>query len=321
MSKKTGSAAINEALAECMRKDPNVFVFGEDLIHALFGVTRGLVNEFGPERIFNTPLSESALMAAAVGASIQGMRPVLEIQFADILSISFDHIVNSAAKMHYLSDGMVKCPLVVRAPMGYGISLGMHHSQCVESWFANVPGLIIVAPSTPGDAKGLLTASVDNDNPVIFLEHKKLYYLKGEVPEGYYQIPLGKGFIHREGKDITIVSYSFALQTALQAAEVLAQQGIEAEVVDPRTIRPLDVDIILQSVRKTGRLAIVHEAPAFGGFGGEIAAVVAEHAFSSLKGPIIRVCGKECPVPFGMETVVVPKTEDVVTAVKKLMAK
>jgi pyruvate dehydrogenase E1 component beta subunit len=321
MSIKTGSGALNEALAECMRKDANVFIFGEDIIHAMFGVTRGLVKEFGPERIFNTPISESALMAAAVGASIQGVRPVLEIQFADILSISFDHIVNSAAKMHYLSDGMVKCPLVVRAPMGYGISLGMHHSQCVESWFANVPGLIIAAPSTPADAKGLLTASVENDNPVIFLEHKKLYFIKGEVPDGYYKVPLGKGDIKREGKDLTIVSYSFALHTAMQAAEELAKQGIEAEVVDPRTIRPLDVDIILQSVRKTGRLVIVHEAPAFGGFGGEIAAIVAEHAFSSLKGPIIRVCGKECPVPFGMETVVVPKAEDIVMAVKQSLAK
>jgi pyruvate dehydrogenase E1 component beta subunit len=166
----------------------------------------------------------------------------------------------------------------------------------------------------------LLAAAVENDNPVIFLEHKKLYYTKGEVPEGYYQIPLGKGNIQREGKDITIVSYSFALQTALQAAAELAKQGIEAEVVDPRTIRPLDTEIILKSVRKTGRLAVVHEAPTFGGFGGEIAAVVAEHAFSSLKSPIIRVCGKDCPVPFGMETVVVPKVEDVVTAVKKLLA-
>ena len=320
MAKKTGSAALNEALAECLRKDPDVFVFGEDLIHAMFGVTRGLVDEFGPERVFNTPLSESALMGAAVGASIQGMRPILEIQFADILSISFDHIVNSAAKMYYLSDGLVKCPLTVRAPMGYGISLGMHHSQCVESWFANVPGLMIVAPSTPADAKGLLVSAVENDNPVIFLEHKKLYFTKGEVPEGYYQIPLGKGEIKREGKDVTIISYSFAMHTALQAAEALAQEGIEAEVLDPRTIRPLDVELILESVRKTGRLVIVHEAPTFGGFGGEIAALVAEKAFSSLKGPIVRVGGKESPVPFGMETSVVPKAEDVVAAVKQIMA-
>lgn len=321
MSKKTGSQALKEAHIECLRNDPNVFVFGEDIHHAVFGVTRGLVDEFGIERVFNTPLSESALMGAAVGAAIQGCRPMLEIQFADILSISFDHIVNSAAKMHYLSNGMLKVPLVVRAPMGYGISLGMHHSQCVESWFANVPGLTIVAPGTPADAKGLLISAVEDDNPVVFLEHKKLYYFKAEVPDEAYRIPLGVGEIKREGNDVTIVSYSFALQTALQAADKLAGEGISAEVVDPRTLRPLDKELIRSSVRKTGRLVVLHEAPGFGGFGGEIVSSVVEdeETFKALRHPAVRICGKECPVPFGIETAVVPKPDDVVEAVKIMM--
>jgi pyruvate dehydrogenase E1 component beta subunit len=321
MTIKPGAIALKEAMAESMRRDPNVFVMGEDIRAGVFMATTGLVEEFGPERIINTPLSEVILAGATVGAAVQGLRPVLEIMFADCLTISADHIINSASKMNYLSDGKTPCPMVIRAAQGYGLKLGMHHSQCAESWFANVPGLKIIAPFTPYDAKGLLISAIEDNNPVVFLEHKKFYASKGEVPDGYYKIPIGKADVKRPGKDVTIVSYSIMMQDVLQVAEDLAKDGIDAEVIDLRTIRPLDVETITESVKKTGRLIIVHEAPKFGGFGGEIAASIAESAFNYLKKPIIRLGGKECPVPFGVETAVLPKHSEIAAAAKSLVAK
>lgn len=319
MTIKAGAVALKEAMAETMRRDPNVFVLGEDVRAGTFMATTGLVEEFGPERVINTPLSEAVLAGASTGAAVQGLRPVLEIMFADCLAISFDHIVNSASKMSYLSDGATPCPLVVRAASGYGLMLGMHHSQCVESWFANVPGLKIIAPYTPYDAKGLLISAIEDNNPVLCLEHKKFYATKGEVPDGYYTVPLGKADIKRPGKDVTLVSYSFMLQEVLAAAEELAKEGVDAEVIDLRSIRPLDTETIIGSVRKTGRMIIIHEAPKFGGFGGEIAATVAEQAFDALKRPIIRLGGRECPVPFGVETAILPKVGEIVEAARALV--
>ena len=319
MSKKTYAQAINEAYVEAMKKNINVFTFGEDIEFGAFQVTKGLVDKFGKSRVRNTPISESALVGAGVGVAVMGMRPVVEIQFADVLAISMDHIVNSAAKIRYLSAGKTCCPLVIRAPMGIGLNLGMHHSQCVESWFANVPGLTIACPSTPYDAKGLLLASIESNDPVLFLEHKSLYGIDGEVPDEYYTIPLGKGDIKKKGNTVTIVATSMMVNVVLEAAIILAKEGIEVEVVDPRTTKPLDKELIINSVKKTGKVVIVHESAKFGGIGGEIAAILAEEAIDYLKNPIIRVAGKEMPVPFGLEECIAPQVEDIVNVVKRII--
>ena len=318
MSIKTYAKAINEGHVEMMTRDEKVFTYGEDIQKGLFGVTTGLVDQFGPMRVRNSPISEAALTGAGVGAAVIGSRPIVEIQFADVLAISFDHIVNSAAKIRYMSAGISSCPVVYRAPMGFGLTLGMHHSQCTESWFTNVPGLTIICPSQPYDAKGLFISAVESNDPVVFLEHKKLYATKGEVPDDYYKIPIGKGDIKREGKDITIIATSFEVNRAIEAAEMLSKERIEAEVVDPRTIKPLDKDLILSSVKKTGRVLIVHEAPKFGGFGGEIAAVIAEEALDYLQNPIVRLAGKEIPVPFAVEDDIPPSTGMIFEAAKGL---
>lgn len=319
MSKKTYAQALNEAYIEAMRKNEDVFTFGEDIQLGAFQVTKGLLEEFGPSRVRNTPISEAALTGVGVGAAVMGMRPVVEIQFADVLAISMDHIVNSAAKIRYLSAGKASCPLVIRAPMGIGLNLGMHHSQCVESWFTNVPGLTIVCPSTPYDAKGLLFAAIESNDPVVFLEHKKLYGMEGEVPDESYTLLLGKGDIKKEGDAATIVATSMMVKVTLEAADKLAEEGIEVEVVDPRTIKPLDKELIINSVKKTGKVVIVHESAKFGGIGGEIAAILAEEAIDYLKNPIIRVAGKEMPVPFGLEECIAPQVEDIVNVVKRII--
>lgn len=317
MTIKTGAIALREAMAEMMRRDSNVFVIGEDIQKSVFGATASLVDEFGPERVINTPLSEATLAGAACGAAVQGTRPVLEIMFADCLAISFDHIINSAAKMNYLSDGKTPCPMVIRAAQGYGLKLGMHHSQSTESWFVNTPGLKVVTPFDPADAKGLLITAIEDNNPVIFLEHKKFYASKGEVPDGYYKVPFGEAKVVRKGNDVTLISYSIMVADVLKAAEELALAGVDAEVIDLRSIRPLDVRTIVKSVQKTGRAIIVHEASKFGGFGGEIAATITEEAFDYLKKPVIRLGSKECPIPFGVETAILPRISDIIEAVQK----
>ena len=320
MSKITYAEALNGAYRIAMKKNEEVFTYGEDVRLGAFGVTKGLVEEFGPERVRNTPISEAAIAGSGVGAAILGMRPVVEMQFADVLAISMDHIVNTAAKIRYLSAGKVSCPLVIRAPMGIGLTLGMHHSQCVESWFMNVPGLQIACPSTPYDAKGmLLHAILELNDPVLFLEHKKLYGLKGEVPDEYYSIPFGKGDVKRKGDAATIVATAMMVHRSIEAAEKLSKDGIELEIIDPRTVKPLDKEIIVNSVKKTGRLIIVHEAPKFGGLGGEISAIIMEEAMKYLQKPIVRLGGKEIPVPFGIEEGAAPSVEDIINVVKNIV--
>jgi acetoin:2,6-dichlorophenolindophenol oxidoreductase subunit beta len=320
MRQITYREAIREALREEMRRDERVFVFGEDVADAggVFKVTLGLLAEFGPERIFDTPLSESAIVGAAVGASLMGMRPVAEVMFADFTTIAMDAIVNHAAKIHYMSGGEMTAPLVVRMAYGAGPKWGSHHTQSVESWLANVPGLTIVMPSTPADAKGLLEAAIRTPNPVIFLEHKLLYGKKGDVPEGEYLVPIGRANIAHPGEDVTIVASGMMVDRALEAARTLAGEGLSAEVIDLRSIQPLDEATILGSVEKTGRLVIVHEAPVRGGFGGEVAAVVANKALGFLDAPIQRVGAPWTPVPFGpvLTDAYVPKEADIIQAVR-----
>ena len=320
MREITYREAIREALREEMRRDDRVFILGEDVAAAggVFKVTQGLLAEFGPERVIDTPLSESAIVGAAVGASLMGMRPVAEVMFADFTTLAMDAIVNHAAKIHYMSGGEVSAPLVVRMAYGAGPRWGSHHTQSVESWLANVPGLTLVMPSTPYDAKGLLKAAIRTPNPVIFLEHKLLYGKNGEVPEAEYLVPIGKAEVKRPGDDVTIVASGLMVDRALDAARTLAQEGVSAEVIDLRSVQPLDEETILASVEKTGRLVTVHEAPVRGGFGGEIAAVVAGKALGFLDAPIQRVGGPWTPVPFGPVLVdaYVPKEADIIQAVR-----
>lgn len=320
MRELTYREAIREALREEMRRDDRVFVMGEDVAvyGGIFKVTEGLLADFGPERVFDTPLSESVLVGAAVGASMMGMRPVAEVMFADFTTVAMDAIVNHAAKVNFMSGGETSAPLVVRMAYGAGPRWGSHHTQSVESWIANVPGLTIVMPSTPYDAKGLLKAAIRTPNPVIFLEHKLLYGKKGEVPEGEYIVPIGKADIKRPGDAVTVVASGLMVDRALGAARTLTGEGINAEVIDLRSVQPLDEETILASVEKTGRLVIVHEAPVRGGFGGEVAAVVANQGLGFLDAPIERVGAPWTPVPFGQVLVnaYVPKEEDIIRAVR-----
>jgi pyruvate/2-oxoglutarate/acetoin dehydrogenase E1 component len=316
--------AIREAMAEEMRRDPSVFLMGEDVAEhgGNFLVTTGLFEEFGEERVFDTPLSESALVGAGVGAAMMGMRPIVEVMFADFVTIAMDAIANHAAKVYYMSGGEVTAPMVIRlAAYGAGRRSGAHHSQSVESYLTNIPGLTIVAPSTAYDAKGLLKAAIRTPNPVVFLEHKMLYAKKGEVPEGEYTIPIGVADVKREGTQLTIVSYGRMVDVCLAAARTLEKEGISAEVIDLRSLQPLDEETILSSVRKTGHIVIVHEAPLRGGFGGEVAAVVAEKALGYLDAPIKRVGAPWVPVPFSptLEDAYVPQEADVVKAAMTVM--
>jgi pyruvate dehydrogenase E1 component beta subunit len=280
-----------------------------------------MLEEFGPERIRETPISEAAIAGAATGAALMGMRPVMEIMFMDFLTISMNQLVNQAAKMRFMFGGKCSIPMVVRAPSGSGTGAAAQHSQSLEAWFINVPGIKVVAPSSPYDAKGLMTTAIRDNNPVLFMEHKLLYGLKGQVPEDVFSIPLQSAEVKREGRDLTIVAYSIMVPRALKAAEILAEEGIEVEVVDPRCLKPLDTETIIQSVAKTGRVLITHEAPITGGFGGELAAVIAaSEAFDYLDAPIRRLAGRDVPIPYNriLEQAAVPQIEDVVEAARKL---
>jgi pyruvate/2-oxoglutarate/acetoin dehydrogenase E1 component len=315
--------AVREALIQEMRRDPTVFVIGEDVgvYGGAFGVTRGMLEEFGPERIRDTPISEAAIAGAATGAALMGMRPVMEIMFMDFLTISMNQLVNQAAKMRFMFGGKASIPLVCRAPAGSGTGAAAQHSQSLEAWFVHTPGLKVVAPSMPVDVKGLLVASIRDNNPVIFVEHKLLYRTKGVVPDELYAIPLGEADVKREGRDLTIVAYSIMVPRALDAAEKLAGEGIEVEVVDPRTLNPLDTETIVRSVSKTGRVLIVHEAPVTGGVGAELAAVIADsEAFDYLDAPIRRLAGRNVPIPYNrtLEAAAVPQVEDIVAAARAL---
>jgi len=317
--------AVRQTMAEEMRRDPRVYILGEDVgaYGGTLQLTAGLFDEFGPDRVIDTPLSEVVITGAAIGSAMMGMRPVLEIMFADFVPLAFDQILNNAAKMCYAYDGEMSVPMVLRAPFGGGMRSGMHHCQNIEAMFAHVPGIKVVMPTTPEDAKGLLLAAIRDPNPVIYLEHKMLYGVRGDVPEGDYVTPLGKAAIRREGRDLSIVACGALVNKSLQAAKELAKDGIEAEVVDLRTISPLDTDTILQSVVKTSRLLIAHEACKTGGIGGEIAAVVAENAIDALDAPIERVAAPDCPVPFSgsLEDAFLPQPAQIVAQAKRMLGR
>ncbi len=315
--------AVREAMVQEMRLDKEVFLIGEDIgtYGGAFGVSKGMLEEFGAERIRDTPISEAAIAGAATGAALMGMRPVMEVMFMDFLTISMNQLVNQAAKMRFMFGGKCSIPMVIRAPSGSGTGAAAQHSQSLEAWFVHVPGIKVVAPSTPYDAKGLLIAAIRDNNPVLFMEHKLLYRTKGPVPEDSYCIPLQSSEVKRQGRDLTIVAYSIMVPRALEAAEKLAAEGIDVEVVDPRSLNPLDKETIISSVTKTGRVLIAHEAPVTGGFGAELAAVIAEsEAFDFLDAPIRRLAGQNIPIPYNrtLERAAVPQVEDIVNAARTL---
>ncbi|GBF33789.1 pyruvate dehydrogenase E1 component beta subunit [Desulfocucumis palustris] len=326
MQKITMGQAVQQALLEEMRRDLDVFIAGEGIgvgIHESPSLpTFGLLKEFGPGRVKDTPVSEAAIAGLAVGASVMGLRPVVEVMFNPFFTIASDQIVNHAAKLRYLSGGKSAFPMVVRVKTGAGFGAGCQHSHNLEAWVAHCPGLKVVMPGTPADAKGLLKSAIRDDNPVIFIEDMALYFAPGPVPEGEYTIPIGAADVKRPGSDVTVVTWSKMLGVAFKAAAALSKDGIEMEIVDLRTLAPLDKYTILQSVRKTGRLVVLHEATRTGGFGGEIAALVAEEAFDSLKAPVKRVAPPDIPVPFSppLEQFYIPNEGQLIQAVKAIMA-
>jgi 2-oxoisovalerate dehydrogenase E1 component len=319
----TFAEALNTALHQEMSRDERVFLMGEDvgLIGGIFQVSKGLRDKFGEDRVRDTPISEPSFVGMGVGSAVAGMRPIVELQIWDFVAMTMDQIVNQAAKIRYMLGGRPTVPLVIRGPQGGGIRLAAQHSQSLEAWFAHVPGLVVMAPSTPYDAKGLLAAAIRDDNPVIFLEHKMLYPTKGEVPEGDYVIPIGKADIKRVGTDVTVVATQMMVQRALQVAGDLEQEGISVEVVDPRTLVPLDEAAILNSVAKTSRLVIVHEAVKRGGFGAEIAALVSEKGLDLLDAPIARLGARNVPMPYNdkLELATIPSRDDITAAIRSVL--
>ena len=324
MREVTYLEAVREALSQEMRNNEDVYMFGEDIgvYGGAFGVSRGMIEEFGPERIRNTPISEAAISGTAVGSALTGMRPIVELQFSDFITIAMDNLANQAAKIRYMYGGKGTIPMVLRTPSGSGTGAAAQHSQSLEAWAAHIPGLKVVQPSTAGDAKGLLKAAIDDNNPVIFYEHKLLYKTSGDVPEEQYSIPLGKADIKQEGTDATIVATAMMVHKSLEAAELLAEKGISVEVVDPRTLVPFDTETVVESVKKTGRLLVVHEAVKFGGIGGEIASLVAEsEAFDYLDYPIRRLGAAFVPVPYNptLEEESVPSAEEIVENIQEMV--
>jgi pyruvate/2-oxoglutarate/acetoin dehydrogenase E1 component len=325
MPEITYGEAIRQALAEEMARDSRVFLMGEDIgVHGgSFGVTKGLFDRFGPQRIRNTPISENTIVGAALGAALTGMRPVVEIMFADFAALAMDQIVNEAAKVRYMFGGQCHAPMVVRLPQG-GLSwksAGANHAQSLEAWYVHIPGLIVVFPSTPYDAKGLLKASIRDDNPVIFLEHKAMYSFSGEVPDGDVVIPLGKADVRRPGRDVTVVAAGYMAHFAMQAAEKLAEEGIEIEVIDPRTLKPLDEETIYASVRKTHRAMVVQEASKTAGVAAEWGMLIYENCFDWLDAPVVRLAGEDVPIPYAdsLERPVWPRPDSIVRAVQALL--
>lgn len=321
MARKTYLQALNDAMRQEMERDPNVFILGEDVgkFGGCFGVTQGLYDQFGERRVRDTPISESAIMGAAAGAAAAGLRPIAELMFVDFIGVAMDQLFNQAAKMRFMFGGKAKVPMVLRMPQGAGVGAAAQHSQCLEAWFMHIPGIKVCIPATPADAKGLLVSAIRDDNPVVFLEHKLLYGIEGEVDDDLYEIPIGKGKVVCEGSDVTIVATALMVHRALEAAEILAKDGISVEVVDPRSLVPLDKDCILDSVRKTHALVVVHEAVKNAGAGAEIAAMVAEEAIEYLDAPIVRIGAPFCPVPFSptLEQAYMPSVEKIVQAVRE----
>jgi len=313
--------AVRDALSQAMRRDEDVFVMGEDIAEmgGSMGVTQGMLDEFGPERIRNTPISEIAIVGAGIGAAMQGMRPVVEVMYEDFLTLAMEQIVNQAAKHRSMSGGQLKVPLTIRTQGGAGWSPGAQHAQQLESWFVHVPGLKVVFASTPADVRGLLWSSIYDDNPVIFFEHRTLYGLKEEVPDELEPIPLGEARVRREGEDVTVVATGRLVHESLAAAKEAEEEGISVEVVDPRTLLPLDEGALIDSVKKTNRCVVAHEAVMRMGFGAEVAAVVQHGAFDFLDAPVERVGAKFAPIPFApvMEEYVVPHAKDVLEAIRR----
>jgi 2-oxoisovalerate dehydrogenase E1 component len=315
--------ALNEALREELNHDPNVVLIGEDigLYGGAYGVTRGLWQDFGDERVRNTPISEAAIVGCCVGAAITGLRPVGELMYVDFAGLAMDQIYNQGAKIRYMFGGKARVPMVIRTEGGCGRSSGAHHAQSLEAWFMHVPGLKVVMPATPFDAKGLLKSAVREDNPIIFIEHKMLYNTKGLVPDDEYLIPIGVADVKKSGTDVTVIAYSRMLLVAMEAAEILEKEGIHIEVIDPRTLLPLDIDTIVTSVKKTGKVVIVSEACKTGGPGGEIGMQIMENAFDYLDAPMVRLCAADAPVPCSryLEDNSIPQAKDVVKTVKELL--
>jgi pyruvate dehydrogenase E1 component beta subunit len=317
--------AVRDAMSQAMRRDPDVFVMGEDIAEmgGSMGVTQGMLAEFGPERVRNTPISEMAIVGAGMGAAIMGMRPIVEIMYEDFLTLGMEQLVNQAAKHRYMSGGQVKVPLTLRTQGGAGWSPGAQHAQQLEAWFCHVPGLKVVFPSTPTDVRGLLWSAIYDDNPVVFFEHRTLYPLKDELPDELEPIPLGQARIHREGDDVTVVATGRLVHESLQAAAEAESEGISVEVVDPRTLQPLDEDALVASVKKTNRCVVAHEAVTRMGFGAEVAAILGEQAFDWLDAPVERVGARFTPIPFApvMEEFVVPHAADVLQAIRRTVGR
>jgi 2-oxoisovalerate dehydrogenase E1 component beta subunit len=326
MAEITVIEAIRQALDEIMDADERVFVFGEDVGKrgGVFRATEGLQEKYGALRVIDSPLAESVIVGACIGAAMNDTRPVAEIQFADFIFPAFNQIVSEAARIRYRSNGDWGVPLVIRAPYGGGVHGALYHSQSIEAFFCHVPGLKVVAPATPYDAKGLLKASVEDPDPVLFLEHKQCYrMIRGEVPEEDYRVPIGKAAVRREGRDLTVIAYGLMLHRSLEAAQQLADEGIDAEVLDLRTLRPLDDEAILASVRKTGKALIVHEDNLTGGLGGEIAALISQHAFEHLDAPVTRLAGPDTPaMPYAaaLEDAFMPSAQSIGCAIRDLAA-
>ncbi len=315
--------AINESLRQNLEMDERVFIMGEDvgLFGGLFQITAGLMKDFGEERVMDTPISESAIVGGGIGSAINGMRPVVEIMNTDFLFVCMDQVANQAAKMHYMFGGQVSIPLVIRTSCGGGRGAAAHHSQSLHALFMHIPGLKIAAPSTPRDAKGLLNTAIKDDNPVLFIEDKMLYNIKGPVPEEYYTVPFGQAEIRRQGRDLTIVATFRMVQKAMNVADELQKEGIDMEVIDPRTLCPLDKETIIGSIKKTGKLITVDEGNKTNGFGSEIAAIISEEAIEYMQAPIIRVAAPMTPVPYGptLEKFYIPDEENIKDAVKRVM--
>jgi pyruvate dehydrogenase E1 component beta subunit len=322
MHEITFREAMRDALIEEMEIDPSIFLLGENIEGGgVYKITSGISDMFGKDRIIDMPISESGFVGAAVGAALLGTRPIVDLMFSDFLTLASDHIVNHAAKMRYMYGGKASVPMVILTFFGAGTNSGASHSQCLESWVVHCPGLKVVMPSTPADAKGLLKTAIRDEDPVIFFGHRLLYGMKGEVPEGEHMIPLGQADVKRVGRDVTVVATATMVHKAIEAAEELNKEGIEIEVLDPRSLLPLDHETLVSSIEKTGRLLIVHEACKTGGIGAEIAAIAAKEAFGYLDAPIERICAPDIPVPFSppLENYYIPKKEDVVATVRKMV--
>jgi pyruvate/2-oxoglutarate/acetoin dehydrogenase E1 component len=321
----TMSAALNEAMHEEMERDATVLTIGEDIAEmgGLFQVTEGLLERFGSQRVIDSPISEAGISGAGVGAALVGCRPVVELQISDFVTLAMDQVVNHAAKWRYMSGGRVSVPFVIRGPISNGIGMAAQHSQTLEAWFVHTPGLIVMMPATPYDAKGLLKSAIREPNPVVFLEKRLLYSRRGPVPEGEYTVPIGVADVKRAGSDATVVAYGQCVHYALQAGRQLAAEGIELEVIDLRTLKPLDIDTIAESVQKTGRLVVLSEGARAGGFASEVVARIVDEAWDSLHTAPVRVTAKDTPIPYAatLEREVLPQVEDVVAGVRQALEK